>query len=339
MKDLYVLVLVICAMSCQQVQPTVNGQKDENKVDIPFLPKKASKVDDPYFVQTTAVFSKEGPQSITRNMIQDKDGKMWFATWEGVMSYDGQQFTNHTNKDSLRRFHMFSVHQDKNNDYWFGSVRGGLYRYDGKIWQNITKADGLTHDIVSCFMEDSRGVFWIGTAAGLVQYDGATYKPLMQGSVEFAGDVNDVVEDKDGRLWIGTRDALYIYENGTTKKYEGINGESLYNVRTIIKDQQDRMWFGGNDGLWVIDGDRTIQLMDDFVGFVYQDPEGTVYASVANGAGRNWTLNRFDVRYTSLEELIPEQLLEQEGQLFGLLKDRNGILWYAHERGVSQFTE
>ncbi len=36
---------------------------------------------DPYFVLRTDTVSTVGPQSITRNILHDKNEKMWYATW------------------------------------------------------------------------------------------------------------------------------------------------------------------------------------------------------------------------------------------------------------------
>ena len=61
-------------------------------------------VDDPYFVESVDTVSTRGPRNITRNMLQDKTGKFWFATWEGIINYDGKIFTNFTLKENLKHF-------------------------------------------------------------------------------------------------------------------------------------------------------------------------------------------------------------------------------------------
>ena len=38
------------------------------------------------------------------------------------------------------------VHQDKKNNYWFGSWQDGLYKYDGKNISHYTTLDGLPHN-------------------------------------------------------------------------------------------------------------------------------------------------------------------------------------------------
>jgi hypothetical protein len=40
---------------------------------------------DPYFVENQDLVSNHGPEVITRNIIQDKNGYFWFATWNGIV--------------------------------------------------------------------------------------------------------------------------------------------------------------------------------------------------------------------------------------------------------------
>src|SRR5687768_8649227 len=66
-------------------------------------------VGDPNFVVAPDIISTHGPSNITRNMLQDRNGVYWFASWEGIVRYDGKLFTYVTLKEGLRRFHVFSV--------------------------------------------------------------------------------------------------------------------------------------------------------------------------------------------------------------------------------------
>lgn len=332
--SLALIITVISLVGCVSNSTNPTPPEDYIAPKIPFTEKIHNPDHDPYFHETSMIHGTQGPVSITRNIIQDTEGVFWFATWEGIVSFDGEQYTNYTNKDDLRRFHMFSAYQDRKGGYWFGSVRAGLYRYDKKNWENITSETVLTDDIVSCFMEDSQGNLWIGTSKGAVRYNGETYEQFSEDQGLVRGDVNDIVEDKDGVLWFGTRDELYTFKDGKFNIFDKVEGKSLYNVRTIIRDKEDRLWFGGNSGLWVFDGDKKEQIMKDFVGFLYEDDEGNVYAGVANGSGRNWNLVQIESTAEPKVEFISKKILEQEGQIFGIMKGKDGVLRYGTERGV-----
>src|SRR2546423_567763 len=59
---------------------------------------------DPYFIESTDTVSTHGPNHITRDVLQDRARHFWFATWLGIIEYDGNVFTNHTLKDGLIHF-------------------------------------------------------------------------------------------------------------------------------------------------------------------------------------------------------------------------------------------
>lgn len=126
---------------------------------------------DPYFIKSTDTVSKFGPRCITRYILEDKRGNIWFATWKGIIKYDGKMFTNYTLKENLIPFHVFSVFEDRSGNLWFGTVRGGAYKYDGKSFKLFTTENGLVDDLVSGMMEDKDGNIWFGTDGGVSSFD------------------------------------------------------------------------------------------------------------------------------------------------------------------------
>src|ERR1700743_163313 len=91
--------------------------------------------------ETKDVIISSRPNRITRNIIQDRKGNIWIASWDGIFRYDGKSFTNITNKVSSARF--FSVLEDRKGNFWFGSIGSGVYYYDGESFRNFTTKEGL----------------------------------------------------------------------------------------------------------------------------------------------------------------------------------------------------
>ena len=81
--------------------------------------------------ETKSVATSAEPKYIIRNIIQDRNGNIWIAAYDGIFRYDGKSFTNITNKVSSARF--FSVLEDRKGNLWFGSIGSGVYYYDGKL--------------------------------------------------------------------------------------------------------------------------------------------------------------------------------------------------------------
>ncbi len=100
-------------------------------------------------------------------LIVAKDDTVWAGTWGGGVShYDGSQWHNFTTRDGLAGNVVYSMAQDEEGAFWFGT-NGGLTRYDGKTWQVFTRADGLLDDNVYAIVPTAGGKVWVGTRSGV----------------------------------------------------------------------------------------------------------------------------------------------------------------------------
>ena len=82
---------------------------------------------EPGFWAPKEVQSDKGPDCIIRNVLQDSKGYYWFATWQGIVGYDGKTFVNHTTKYNLKKYRVFSIMEDTHGNMWFGTMQGGVY--------------------------------------------------------------------------------------------------------------------------------------------------------------------------------------------------------------------
>ena len=343
-----VLLLLFFVASCKGQEKT--DQPKESITPITKPETTAPQVD-PYFTGSENFTSSYGPNNITRNVLQDRKGNFWFATWEGIIQYDGKTFTNFTNKKGLRRHRVFSMLEDKNGGLWFGTIGAGIYRYDGVSFTNITTKDGLVNDGIACFLEDKNGNIWIGTQNGISKYDlsadqagGKTFTNFTTEEGLTNNDVNSIVEDKNGRFWIGTRGRACVYDGKSFTKITFGLGTPFTNVRTIMKDKKDNIWLAGQDGLWRFppDGNQSslTQFTKNFVGYVYEDKTGNILTSSAdssNGNSSNWVLSRYDQKSLQNKEIAPTELKAEGGMYFGIIEDRNGNIWFGTLDGVYQY--
>jgi len=280
--------------------PAAPGLKEMAKPDV-----------DPYFIEKEGDFSDYGPASITRNIIQDRNGDIWLATWEGILRYDGKTFTNFTNKSSLRKYHVFSAMEDRNGGLWFGTIGAGMYRYDGNTFTNITEKNGLADDKQGCFLQTRNGEIWIGTMGGISIYNGSFYRNLTTENGLLDNDINSIVEDRSGKIWIASRGELCTYDGTSFTAFEK-KGQSLipdftdktkerfFNVRTIIEDQKGNIWLAGQDGLWRYGDDG---------------------------------LKQFDAK----GENSPTVILDRRDMFFGILEDKDGGIWLGSLNGVGRY--
>lgn len=96
-----------------------------------YYPQEIFSQTPPYYHYT----SSEGLSSSTvYDMIQDRNGFMWFATVNGVSRFDGRKFRNYTSKEGLNSNSIVSLTEDSGGCIYFGNENKGYNIYnDGKI--------------------------------------------------------------------------------------------------------------------------------------------------------------------------------------------------------------
>jgi ligand-binding sensor domain-containing protein len=326
LKITFILLSFCLFLSCQEQE-----KREQLKV-ITKQTKPQEKPKDPYFTKSDAIYSPFGPNTITRNIIQDKNGIFWLATWEGIIQYNGHNFINFTNKHKLKPARVFTILEDKTGKIWFGTVGMGIFLYDGKDFKHITTKDGLINDTIGCFMEDKAGNIWIGTQNGISKYDGKAFTNFNRKKGTIEDDINSIVEDKMGKLWIGTRGTACIYDGIKFTTIKNETGFPFVNVRTIIKDSKDNIWLGGSDGLWSNNGLMWNKITGNFVGYIYEDTKGNIWTSSEGSTNNNWVISRYN------EEWTPTQIKAADNMFFGIIEDSAGNIWWGSLRGIFRYS-
>lgn len=322
--------------------------------------------EDPYFVRTMDTVSVFGPQNITRNILQDKKGNFWFATWEGIIRYDGTYFTNFTLKYGLKQFHVFSILEDKVGNIWFGTIRGGVYRYHypadtlfGKPFKHYTNEDGLASNLVSCMLEDASGNIWFGTDEGVSKYNPSIENSGTNAFTTFtteegllSNSINSILQDRSGKFWIGSQSGLNCYDPSAVFKSNGKlftnfkdeNGLCFSNVRSIIQDKKGSIWIGSQDGLhrynsaelFKIGGEPLTKFKSNFIGYVYEDKIGNIWLSEAESNGYNMSLTKCDFSANVVSDKTFTKITSGP-QIFGILEDNMGSIWFGTIKGVGKY--
>jgi len=287
---------------------------------------------DSYFIPTKDISSPYGPQNITRTILHDRNGTIWLATWEGIQSYDGKSFTNHTNKEGLRSWRAFSILEDRKGNIWFAMVGAGVYKYDGKVFTNLSTKDGLVNDRVTNIYEDKAGNIWFGTEGGASKYDGSSFVNFTREDGLLDQDINAIFEDESGKFWFGAR--------GTGSYYDGekFTSMGLSNVRSIIKDRNNNIWLGGNDGLLRYDGREFVKYGDEFVGRVYEDQEGNIWTNSESAENKNeWVLRRHLLERGEKNTLVSTEVYREKNMFCGITQDSGGNIWFGALNGVCRY--
>lgn len=287
---------------------------------------------DPYFVLSNDTVSTQGPKSITRNILRDKKGRLWFASWQGIICYDGKLFTNFTLKEGLLPFHVYSLLEDKTGKLWFGTIGGGIYCYDGTTFKLFNTSNGLSDNSIMCLMEDRQGNIWIGTRYGLSRYNaganpGFTNFTTWDGLQSNA--VYSLIEDKSGMIWIGTEFGVNRYDGKSITHFTNEKALPFSNVRAMLADSKGNIWIAGQDGLCRYDGSSQHFLSTDFTTYLFEDKNGKIWLSSGETGTNKMNLFRMDESSSSK--------IACETQVFGIAEDQAGNIWFGTDKGICRY--
>lgn len=289
---------------------------------------------DPYFVKSKDTVSVHGPNCIVRNVLQDKKGNVWLATWQGIVCYDGKVFTNLTLKNDLIKFHVFSLFEDSKGDLWFGTARGGLYRYNGRSFTLYTVKDGLADNTVLCMAEDNAGNIWLGTENGASCYNGKTFTNFTTQNGLSGNYINSMIKDKTGKLWFGTNSGISWYDNKAFTSFKYKDGMHFEGVASLFEDKNGNIWIGSSKGLCNYDGKSLSDFfVSNFVMYMCEDKKGNLLL-----AYNTYPLNAHSVLYRydgkSFAKIMEET---NSGTIFGIIEDKSGNIWLGTGLGVCCF--
>jgi ligand-binding sensor domain-containing protein len=230
-----------------------------------------AKIDQPTFEHLS--LEKGISHNLTRCIMQDSKGFMWFGTMFGLIKFDGISYTAYRNHpgDSLSLSHddILCMIEDRNNYLWIGTRGGGLNRFDQRtktfIRFNFNPDDStsISNNFINTLCEDSLGNLWIGTDFGLNKLDKNYLEmengELRQENVNFKRynsnlwniqSISDAIVKSilcsDGYIWIGTRNGFNKFDpvSNVFKRYHSYNPlytkvyiPKVFDIINILKNE------------------------------------------------------------------------------------------------------
>jgi|GEM_PF-911660 len=208
--------------------------------------------------------------NISGNVVQDKQGFIWFPAFDGLYRYDGYGFKKFEHRDSdphsLSFNTIYSLYADADGSLWVGTFGGGLnhldpatgkfsvYRYDA------ADSSSISSDRASLVFRDSKKRLWIATPGpnGLCIFNDSskTFRRITIGNSDDPekeknkkNNVYGIAEAADGDLFIANWDGLYILSDQTNlfTAYRCDTGEFCDRNNTmgpVCLDEDGILWIG-----------------------------------------------------------------------------------------------
>ncbi len=276
-------------------------------------------------------------QSQVLSVFQSRNGLMWFGTNSGgASSFDGNKFTNYTEKNGLINNIVYSICDDKKGNILLGTY-GGFSVYNGFTYRNFTDSTGLPHKRVYKVFRDHDDRIWIGTAKGVCIFDGHKIVPFTGNEILNQSSIFSIYADSKGRIWFGTlNNGVFVYANQKFTHYSEKEGLSNNFVRSVIEQKDGSILIATNNGINKLVGTQLVKNFEGPTGGQISfsgaaaDPYGNIWFCTGAGAYKydGKTYKRF---------------FEKSGlgttALFSICCDREGNMWFGTAgNGVSKLS-
>ena len=296
-------------------------------------------LDDLYREQWT---TRDGlPHNSINAIAQTPEGYLWFATWEGLVRYNGQSFTVFDRRQipELRDAALRALHVDAGGRLVAGGARGTLVRQamDG-TWEALPTAPTMVTQIAG----DEARTLWIGTESDSVLRLQANTPPRqLPPEISGIGANFGFARDVQGRRWAAHADGLMRVET-THLRPAGAIGLPRGAVTAIAADGP-RLFVGTASGVFA--ADTSLGQVDTPLSFRRIDARLagiSISQLLPDGRGGVWigTLKDGLMRWTArgLQRLGtgPDR---PSSRILALFIDSEQNLWVGSNSGLFRFTD
>lgn len=198
------------------------------------------------------------PSSAVHQLVQDRQGYLWFATDDGLARFDGHRFRVWRTEQGLADNALLAIAVDAQDQLWIGTAHGQLMRMSADR-EHIDVFDGtrfpaLAGNAIGVVLPAPDGTLWFGTRqAGLFRLGPERrlrqYLPTRRGDGLPDRRVDHLAMTADGTLWVGTPHGLARWREGRFFATEpALLGTAP--VTALVVDAGGRLWVSGAAGPW-----------------------------------------------------------------------------------------
>ena len=185
-------------------------------------------------------YPKYGLYMEVRNITEDKNGRIWVGTSDGLMSFDSH-FKNPANisfeiyrndkiGSNISDNDIYVLYKDASSQIWISVFGGGLnklVKYDEEakrpVFKSYSLKEGLNSDVILSIVEDNENALWLATENALSRFD--KQKETFRNIDRYDGFLNLQMEEESalklasGDLWFGTRKGILSFNPQKIESY------------------------------------------------------------------------------------------------------------------------
>lgn len=243
----------------------------------------ASFRDDPEYLIDSWETEDGLPENSATAMVQRPDGYLWFGTFNGLVRFDGVQFTvfNRANTPALPDAGIVNLHSDRSGRLWVSTMRGLVALEDGQ-WRSFGTNEGWAGNYVRTFAERTNGEVLFTTFDGrILAFENGRLSELPAPPGEPGRGYYGAV-DGGGQWWVA-QDHLIVHREGQRWVRAGVPDWQSPRDGTPCLSAQD-------GGIWAVLGSDLIKIRQgaEVVRRPVPQPAGGIWSLAEDSRSNLW---------------------------------------------------
>ncbi|TFG79404.1 MAG: hypothetical protein E4H23_05920 [Chrysiogenales bacterium] len=279
------------------------------------------------------------PNTNVLAIAQDRSGYLWLGTMEGLVRFDGVNFTLFNSSKTAEFLDNFvnNLYVDRQGVLWIGFYHGKLLSLEKGRFKSHIFPRAISNISHNCLVEDSLGTLWIGTSAGLF-YSSPGHDGTIKQHPAFLGTkIHCLAADRSGRLMLSAENkGLYCLEKGDFQRLLADTDQPSLDVVVFRQGRDGTLWLGTLAGLYDYQDKRLHHHPlkpgnTESIRSMAEDRDGNFWVGTEGGLFR-WTQGTF-------ETLDSDRGLSSNF-VYSLYEDAEGSVWVGTlEGGLTQMRD
>lgn len=283
----------------------------------------------PYnYVQTSYAGSDEIPVETVYDIVQTEDGYIWFASYEGLVRYDGTSSYLFSEEDGLPSTKINDLFIDSQGDLWIGTNNAGLALYQNEEFIIVDTTDGLSDNKVCDIEEDSNGNIVIATEDSISTVSENLVVTNYYSDLLSEDAPKDLIVTASDEIFVVTNSGNILMANesdisATMKVVYSKSGTNAPKATAAYLSTDGSIYFGFNDGTIIKHASGNTTAYDDSsISNIktFYESDGVIYVCGSGGLGI----------------IYNDEVVEIEGfaldNINSILKDYEGNYWIGSAR-------
>ncbi|GJQ62109.1 MAG: hybrid sensor histidine kinase/response regulator [Melioribacteraceae bacterium] len=199
------------------------------------------------------------PQNSINSIMQSEDHYMWFATFNGLVRFDGHSFKIFTSENTrfLKTNRIIKLLQDNENRMWITSEDNNIFRRDGEEVVNLREKFNIREDFTYMITTGIPGEIYITSYNKAFRYFDDTITEITFDNYFTTGSILNVFTDIDSTTYFCFGDITLTYKDGVIEHFKQGGSVGYYK---IFRDSRNKLWFAGEKGLYYLENNKIVPV-------------------------------------------------------------------------------